>query len=85
VLDVVLVPDNAAFLAGGMLIYLLHRDGHDLGTWLLLGLQAVVSLYQIAPAYIVGSGRVRSPSGGAREPWARDGAQDDVVPARRSG
>lgn len=36
-----LMPDYAPFFAGGMLLYLIHRDGHDLGTWLLVGVQVL--------------------------------------------
>jgi peptidoglycan/LPS O-acetylase OafA/YrhL len=36
-----LMPDYAPFFAGGMLLYLIYRDGHDLGTWLLVGFQVV--------------------------------------------
>jgi peptidoglycan/LPS O-acetylase OafA/YrhL len=43
-LSVLLMPDYAPFFAGGMLLYLLYREGHDLGTWLLLGLQGVIAL-----------------------------------------
>jgi peptidoglycan/LPS O-acetylase OafA/YrhL len=39
-----LMPDYSAFFAGGMLLYLLYREGHDWGTWLLLGLQGVIAL-----------------------------------------
>lgn len=34
-----LMPDYAPFFAGGMLLYLIYRDGHDLGTWLLIAFQ----------------------------------------------
>lgn len=36
-----LMPDYAPFFAGGMLLYLIYRDGHDVGTWLLVGFQAI--------------------------------------------
>ncbi|SFO21523.1 Peptidoglycan/LPS O-acetylase OafA/YrhL, contains acyltransferase and SGNH-hydrolase domains [Geodermatophilus obscurus] len=39
-----LMPDYAPFFAGGMLLYLIHRDGHDLGTWLLVGLQVTIAV-----------------------------------------
>jgi peptidoglycan/LPS O-acetylase OafA/YrhL len=39
-----LMPDYAPFFAGGMLLYLIYRDGHDLGSWLLVGLQVAFSL-----------------------------------------
>jgi peptidoglycan/LPS O-acetylase OafA/YrhL len=40
-----LMPDYAPFFAGGMLLYLIHRDGPDLGTWLLVALQAAIALH----------------------------------------
>lgn len=43
-LTTILMPDYAPFFAGGMLLYLVYRDGHDLGTWLLIGLQALIAL-----------------------------------------
>lgn len=43
-LTAVLMPDYAPFFAGGMLLYLIHRDGHDTGTWLLVGLQGLFAL-----------------------------------------
>jgi peptidoglycan/LPS O-acetylase OafA/YrhL len=39
-----LMPGYSAYFAGGMLLYLLYRDGHDLVTWLLLGMQALFAL-----------------------------------------
>ncbi|MBN1093396.1 acyltransferase [Blastococcus sp. TML/M2B] len=39
-----LMPDYAPFFAGGMLLYLIHRDGSDTGTWLLVGLQGLFAL-----------------------------------------
>ncbi|WP_448615642.1 acyltransferase family protein [Modestobacter sp. URMC 112] len=39
-----LMPDYAPFFAGGMLLYLLYRDGHDLGTWLLVGFQVLIAV-----------------------------------------
>jgi peptidoglycan/LPS O-acetylase OafA/YrhL len=39
-----LMPDYAPFFAGGMLLYLIYRDGHDLGVWLLIGMQAAFAL-----------------------------------------
>ncbi|SDG09188.1 acyltransferase family protein [Klenkia brasiliensis] len=44
VLTTILMPDYAPFFAGGMLIYLIYRDGHDLGTWLLVGMQVAIAL-----------------------------------------
>lgn len=43
-LTAVLMPDYAPFFAGGMLLYLIHRDGHDAGTWLLVGMQGLFAL-----------------------------------------
>jgi peptidoglycan/LPS O-acetylase OafA/YrhL len=39
-----LISDYSPYFAGGMLLYLIYRDGHDLVTWLLVGLQAVFAL-----------------------------------------
>jgi peptidoglycan/LPS O-acetylase OafA/YrhL len=46
-----LMPEYACYFAGGMLLYLIHRDGHDLGTWLLLALQWVVGVGTSLPMY----------------------------------
>lgn len=43
-LTALLMPDYAPFFAGGMLLYLVYRDGHDLGTWLLIALQGLIAL-----------------------------------------
>ena len=40
-----LLPTYAPFFAGGMLLYVIYRDGHDLGTWLLVGLNAAIALH----------------------------------------
>lgn len=40
-----LMPDYAPFFAGGMLLYLLYRDGPDPGTWLLMGMQTSLALH----------------------------------------
>jgi peptidoglycan/LPS O-acetylase OafA/YrhL len=40
-----LLPDYAPFFAGGMLLYLIHRYGHDLGTWLLVGMQVAFGIH----------------------------------------
>lgn len=50
-LTTVLMPDYACYFAGGMLLYLLFRDGHDLGTWLLLGLQCAIGVARSVPVY----------------------------------
>ena len=39
-----LMPDFAPFFAGGMLLYVIYRDGHDLLTWLLIGMQVLFAL-----------------------------------------
>jgi len=44
-LTTLLLPEYAPFFAGGMLLYVLYRDGHDLGTWLLLGLNGAMALH----------------------------------------
>jgi peptidoglycan/LPS O-acetylase OafA/YrhL len=43
-LTTVLMPDYAPFFAAGMLLYLIYRDGHDLGSWLLVGMNALFAL-----------------------------------------
>jgi peptidoglycan/LPS O-acetylase OafA/YrhL len=50
-LTAVLMPDYAPFFAGGMLLYLVYRDGHDLGTWLLIGLQVAIAVNFTANVY----------------------------------
>jgi peptidoglycan/LPS O-acetylase OafA/YrhL len=44
-LSTLLMPEYAAFFAGGMLLYVLYRDGHDVGTWLLLALNGTIALH----------------------------------------
>jgi peptidoglycan/LPS O-acetylase OafA/YrhL len=44
-LTTLLLPTYAPFFAGGMLLYVLYRDGHDWGTWLLVGLNAAIALH----------------------------------------
>ncbi|MFL6111130.1 MAG: acyltransferase family protein, partial [Catenulispora sp.] len=51
-LTTLLLPDFAPFFAGGMLLYLIYREGHELVAWLLVGLQAVLAIYQAAPDYL---------------------------------
>lgn len=48
-LSTLLMPEYAAFFAGGMLIYLLHREGHDWGVWLLLAMQGAIALHFSLP------------------------------------
>lgn len=43
-LGTLLIADYAPYFAGGMLLYVIYRDGHDLGTWLLVGLQVLLSV-----------------------------------------
>ncbi|MGY5886039.1 acyltransferase family protein [Modestobacter lacusdianchii] len=50
-LTTVLMPEYACYFAGGMLLYLIRRDGHDLGTWLLVGLQCVIGVGISVPRY----------------------------------
>ena len=52
VLVTVLMPDFAPFFAGGMLLYLIYRDGHDLFTWLLVGFEVVAGAHQVLPIYM---------------------------------
>jgi peptidoglycan/LPS O-acetylase OafA/YrhL len=44
-LNTLLITDYAPYFAGGMLLYLIHRDGHDTGTWLLVGVQSLFALH----------------------------------------
>ncbi|MCZ2806483.1 acyltransferase [Modestobacter sp. VKM Ac-2983] len=44
-LSTLLIADYAPYFAGGMLLYVIYRDGHDLGTWLLVGLQSLLALH----------------------------------------
>jgi peptidoglycan/LPS O-acetylase OafA/YrhL len=50
-LTTLLMPEYAPFFAGGMLLYVLYRDGHDLGVWLLVGLQVAIALNWAPGAY----------------------------------
>ena len=62
-----LMPDYAPFFAGGMLLYLLYRDGPDLGTWLLVGMQVSLALHTAVttfPASLDAESRF-TPSGAA--------------------
>lgn len=40
-----LISDYAPYFAGGMLLYVIYRDGHDFGTWLLVGMQSLFAVY----------------------------------------
>jgi peptidoglycan/LPS O-acetylase OafA/YrhL len=44
IITALLMPDYAPFFAGGMLLYVLYRDGHDLVTWLLVGLNGLLAI-----------------------------------------
>jgi peptidoglycan/LPS O-acetylase OafA/YrhL len=50
-LSTLLLPTYAPFFAGGMLLYVLHRDGHDRGTWLLVALNAAIALHFSLPIH----------------------------------
>jgi peptidoglycan/LPS O-acetylase OafA/YrhL len=50
-LTTLLIPDFSPFFAGGMLLYLIFRDGHDLGTWLLVALQVAVAVHRAIPRF----------------------------------
>ena len=50
VLSAVLVSQYAPLFAGGMLLYLIHRDGHARLPWALIGVNVVVALAQVVPA-----------------------------------
>jgi peptidoglycan/LPS O-acetylase OafA/YrhL len=59
-LSTLLMPDYAPFFAGGMLLYLIYRDGHDLGSWLLVGMNALFGLntaLRLAPTALGGATR----------------------------
>jgi peptidoglycan/LPS O-acetylase OafA/YrhL len=43
-LSTLLIADYAPYFAGGMLLYLIYRDGHNLVTWLLVGLNSLIAL-----------------------------------------
>jgi peptidoglycan/LPS O-acetylase OafA/YrhL len=49
-LSTLLIADYAPYFAGGMLLYLVYRNGHDLVTWLLIGLNSLIAL-QFALSY----------------------------------
>jgi len=44
VLDVVAMPSNASYFIVGVGLYLVHRFGHHLLTWLVIGVNAAISL-----------------------------------------
>ncbi len=49
-LATLLVSRYAPLFAGGMLLYLIHRDGHARLPWLLVGWNAVLALVHVVPA-----------------------------------
>ncbi|GGC11125.1 acyltransferase family protein [Cellulomonas carbonis] len=50
VLQEVLISRYAPLFAGGMLLYLIHRDGHARLPWALVGLNVAIALSTIVPA-----------------------------------
>ncbi|MFH5824219.1 acyltransferase family protein [Georgenia sp. AZ-5] len=44
-----LVDSYAPLFAGGMLLYLLHREGHAKAPWLLLGLNVALAVHNVVP------------------------------------
>jgi peptidoglycan/LPS O-acetylase OafA/YrhL len=50
-LSTLLIADYAPYFAGGMLLYVIYRDGHDLGTWLLVGVQSLFAAVFAAGHY----------------------------------
>lgn len=50
VVSTVLISQYAPMFAGGMLLYLIHRDGHARVPWLLLAGNVVLALFTIIPA-----------------------------------
>lgn len=67
----VLIADYSPYFAGGMLLYLLHRCGHDLLTWLLVGMQALFALHFALGYYPVALTRATG--------WATSGTLVAVV------
>ncbi|HEY3339082.1 MAG TPA: acyltransferase [Propionicimonas sp.] len=49
-LSTVLIGPYAPFFAGGMVLYLIHRDGHALVPWLAVGLDVALALLEAVPA-----------------------------------
>ncbi|MDD9207624.1 acyltransferase family protein, partial [Georgenia sp. 10Sc9-8] len=47
----ILISGYAPLFAGGMLLYLLHRDGHRLVPWALLGMNVVLAMSHVVPNY----------------------------------
>ena len=53
-----LISRYAPFFAGGMLLYLIYRDGHGRLLWALVGLNAALALYTTVPAQLATLRRV---------------------------
>lgn len=49
VLSAVLISSWAPFFAGGVALYLVHRFGHSLVRWLVVGVNAAAGLYLVVP------------------------------------
>ena len=47
-----LISGYAPLFAGGMLLYLLHRDGHSAPVWALLGMNVALSVHAVVPAQL---------------------------------
>jgi peptidoglycan/LPS O-acetylase OafA/YrhL len=50
VVSTVLIGQYAPMFAGGMVLYLIHRDGHAVLPWLVVGLDVILALTRIIPA-----------------------------------
>ncbi|MCU1431816.1 MAG: acyltransferase [Actinotalea sp.] len=57
VLSTVFIGQYAPLFAGGMLLYLVHRDGHALLPWLLVAGNVVLALTRVVPAQMASLGR----------------------------
>ncbi|MCL3862736.1 acyltransferase [Actinotalea sp. K2] len=55
--EMLLISRYAPLFAGGMLLYLIHRDGHRLVPWLLVGGNLVLAIYHVVPAQMASLGR----------------------------
>src|SRR5699024_4183197 len=51
-LSMLLISGYAPLFAGGMLLYVLHRDGHAWAPWLLLAGNAALALAEVVPAQV---------------------------------
>jgi peptidoglycan/LPS O-acetylase OafA/YrhL len=65
-LRLVLLEQYAPFFAGGMLIYLMYREGRSTVAWLIVAMNAALAVYNIVPWQMdsVGANTVFTPS-----PW----------------